>query len=700
MAVYLIICEGETDCWTLWNAGYPALGLPGASNVKCLQLAHVAGFERLIIVSEPDAAGAKFPAVIADHLRDLGHVGRVDVLFMGTSGFKDPAALWVDDPASFRERFDALLAATEHAQESPLTVAGPYCIKHGGTHFFKENKGGHTDVAVTTELANFHARIIEDTMRDDGVGQDRMLTIKAVVDSKPPQTFEIPAAQFAKLEWVAKLRGGAVICAGSGVRDRLREAIERLSGRANERLLYTHTGWREIAGEWVYMHGGGAIGEDGVKKDIKAELPPSLVDFRLPDPPEGVELREMLRASASMLDVGDHAITLPLFAAIWRAAVGEIDFAMFLVGETGSKKSSLAAVVQRHFGANFDRERLPASWASTENFLENLAFRAKDTIMVIDDFRPATHNFDKDMQKKAERIFRAVGNRSGRGRMNADGSEQATKAPRGMILTTAEEFVWGSSLEARMVVLEVTRDALSLEKLKAMHELGAAGVLSAAMAGWVRWLAPRLPEVRRRIARRAADIAGEMTETHARVALALGELRATLEIWEEFSGIKLQSLEGTFAGKAAAQGVDREEQSSTAKFVDLLMSALSNGRAHVRTVNRVKPTGEAALGWTLNAAGQFIAQGITVLYVDEAVGEWYLDTNSAYLVVSGMSNDGNRPNVSVRMLRRLLNEHGYLSRTELSLSRGTYEIRKMIDGVTFRWLAIQPIKFSLPTNPN
>ena len=67
MAVYLIICEGETDCWTLWNAGYPALGLPGASNVKCLQLAHVAGFERLIIVSEPDAAGAKFPAVIADH---------------------------------------------------------------------------------------------------------------------------------------------------------------------------------------------------------------------------------------------------------------------------------------------------------------------------------------------------------------------------------------------------------------------------------------------------------------------------------------------------------------------------------------------------------------------------------------------------------------------------------------------------------
>ena len=696
MAAYLIIVEGETDCWALWHAGYPAIGLPGASNIKCLTLAHVAGFERLIVVSEPDAAGARFPATIADHLRDLGHTGRVDVLFIGTSGFKDPAALYADDPASFRERFDVLLKATERAVESPLTIAPPYEItKDGRTVFRKESKGGHSEVAVTVDLANFHARVIEDTIRDDGVAQDRTLMIEARVDSKAKQLIPIPAAQFARLDWTAQIRGGAVICAGSGVRDRLREAIERLSGRAKERMIYTHTGWREIAGEWVYLHGDGAIAADGIRRDIQAELPPSLADFKFSDPPEGAELRAALQASAAMLDIGDHAITLPLFAAIWRAAIGEVDFALFLVGETGSKKSSLAAVAQRHFGATFDRERLPASWASTANFLENLAFRTKDALLVIDDFRPATHSFDREMQKEAERIFRAQGNRSGRGRMNADGTERPTRTPRGMILTTAEEFVWGSSLEARMVVLEVTRDALSLEKLKAMHQVGAAGVLSAAMAGWVRWLAPRLLEVRTRILRRAADIAGDMAGTHARVALALGELQATLEVWEEFSGIRVPALGHTFAGKAAAQAADSGEQNSTAKFIDLLMSALSNGRAHVRTVNRVKPTTEAALGWTLNPQGAFVAQGITVLYVDETTGEWFLDLNSAYMVVQGMSNDGNRPNISVRMLTRLLSEHGYLSRTELM--HNNYHVRKMIDGVVFRWLAIDPSKFNLPT---
>lgn len=697
MANFLILVEGETDAWTLWYHGYPALGLPGATNVKCLRAEHIAGFERIIVVAEPDGAGQKFPMLIAEHLRALNFGGPIDTLAIGSSGYKDPSALHCADPLQFREIFDALLKEAQRAPEEPLTIAGPYAIaKDGGTVFHKTIKSAHSEVVSVQELANFHARIVEDIMRDDGVSHERMLTIEAQVDSKAPQTIELPATQFGKMDWCAKLRGGAVICAGQGVRDRMREAIERLSGRARERTIYTHTGWREINGEWIYLHGGGGIGAEGIRVDIEAELPPSLTEFRLPPPPAGAELREALRASAEMIEVGDRAITLPLFGAIWRAALGECDFSVFLIGETGSYKSSLAAVAQRHFGANFNRERLPASWASTANFLENLAFRAKDAILVIDDFRPATHSFDRELQREAERIFRAQGNRSGRGRMNADGSERPTRAPRGMILTTAEEFVWGASLRARMVELEVARGQLSLDKLILLHQAAQAGVLAAAMAGWVQWLASRLPDVRERMTRRAEEIAREFArQAHPRAALALGELQATIELWQEFAEIDLGRVGSVFLGRSETQEEHDEATNEAAKFANILMSTLSNGRAHARTIHKAKPSGEGALGWVLDRTGQFVAQGVTTLWCDENESLWYLDLNTAYALVMGMSNDGNRPNVSMRMLVKLLNEHGYLLRTD-NREKWGYRVRKMIDGAQISLLALDGERFGLP----
>ena len=73
---YLILVEGESDCWSLWYHGFPALGIPGSSNVKCLAAEHVLGFDRIVIVSEPDIAGQKFPLAIAARLREIGYAGR------------------------------------------------------------------------------------------------------------------------------------------------------------------------------------------------------------------------------------------------------------------------------------------------------------------------------------------------------------------------------------------------------------------------------------------------------------------------------------------------------------------------------------------------------------------------------------------------------------------------------------------------
>ena len=50
---------------------------------------------------------------------------------------------------------------------------------------------------------------------------------------------------------------GAVPSAGFGAKDRLREAIQRMSvGGATTADLYLHTGWKKVDGKWLYLHAG------------------------------------------------------------------------------------------------------------------------------------------------------------------------------------------------------------------------------------------------------------------------------------------------------------------------------------------------------------------------------------------------------------------------------------------------------------
>src|SRR5258708_6365715 len=59
-AGYLVLVEGESDCWTLWYQGFPALGIPGAEMAGVMEQSALTGIDRLYIVQEPDAAGSTF----------------------------------------------------------------------------------------------------------------------------------------------------------------------------------------------------------------------------------------------------------------------------------------------------------------------------------------------------------------------------------------------------------------------------------------------------------------------------------------------------------------------------------------------------------------------------------------------------------------------------------------------------------------
>src|SRR5205807_107823 len=100
---------------------------------------------------------------------------------------------------------------------------------------------------------------------------------------------EVPAERLAKLDWVIQLWGPqAIIAAGQGIHDHFRCAVQTLSHNVSQRFVHLHTGWKEIDGNWLFLHAGGAIGKQGMVS-AETDLPIELTPLLLPDPPTGAD---------------------------------------------------------------------------------------------------------------------------------------------------------------------------------------------------------------------------------------------------------------------------------------------------------------------------------------------------------------------------------------------------------------------------
>jgi len=121
-AGYLVIVEGESDCWTLWYHHFPALGLPGVEMVSALKEAYLADIERVYIMQEPDAAGARFVKHLQQRLQTWKWPGKVYVISLVDA--KDPNELhkkhWKGFKAAFQQALDgAEPLVGEHAHQAP-----------------------------------------------------------------------------------------------------------------------------------------------------------------------------------------------------------------------------------------------------------------------------------------------------------------------------------------------------------------------------------------------------------------------------------------------------------------------------------------------------------------------------------------------------------------------------------------------------
>jgi hypothetical protein len=289
------------------------------------------------------------------------------------------------------------------------------------------SKAGRARIAAV-QKARWAALKKQQAQPDDGAEPQREFGVEAELGGERV-AFVLPAAEFGRMGWVLSRLGPQAIVF-PGQQQHLRAAIQYLSDAIRQEQVFTHLGWRKPAGQWVYLHAGGALGADGALGGLQVQLPSALQHYRLRPPCNAEELRSAVRTSLQVLSAAPDRISLPLLAGVYRAALGGVPFGVFLSGPSGVFKSALAALCQQHFGAAMEASHLPANFASTANALELLAFTAQDALLVVDDFAPQGGRGDGELHSVSERLFRGVGNHQGRSRLGAGGQLRKVQMPR------------------------------------------------------------------------------------------------------------------------------------------------------------------------------------------------------------------------------------------------------------------------------
>ncbi len=493
---------------------------------------------------------------------------------------------------------------------------GDFYIEDGRMGFIRQtvNKESKKVTEIMTPVThNFVSVIDQQLILDDGLRQEVAFEIATQQRWRGElPTITIPASQYQAMAWPLKHYGGrAIVDSNQASPRKLMTAILILSGDIPITTIYQHSGWRIIDGNYHYLSGSGAISATGLDNKIRVELGDgNMQKFMLPAPEQNPADKAKLLFDLLHLAPKNPALGVSLFCAVPRAVLGEclaIDYSIYLVGQSGSQKSEVAALAQACFG-EFDARSLPGNFNDTETVGEIKLHRAKDSVFVIDDRAPAANQAEEAKQQtKCDRWFRGVGNQAGRGRCNADMTVKAAYFPRCMIVSTGEDLPKGASLLGRMLVIETQRGDVDLSALTGMQFLSRRGDYAAATANFVKWLAPRMvdfkkrfPDLVRDLRDQALNAPDKFAQSHPRAADIYASCYAAADIYIEYCcdigviGVNqaaelMDGIETALKSAIRAQHQFQKNADEVERFVALLRGCFSSGECYVVDHNNQGP---------------------------------------------------------------------------------------------------------------
>lgn len=546
--------------------------------------------------------------------------------------------------------------------DSNHLAQSPYRVRDGAFHVMSHDRDGNP---VSRLLANWHAHIVCEVARDDGQDIVRKLVIQGrLSNGRKLPACEVDAAAFATMNWVIQHWGTqAIIVAGMGTRDRLREAIQWASENAASSVVYTHTGWRVLDGQRVYLTNSGALGGEGAR----VELDGNLRRYALPTDLNVVNPPDAMKTSLEFLTVAPLSATVPIWGAMFLAPLAEItplDFMLWVHGETGSMKSTLCALALCHYG-EFSYKTLPEGWSSTDNMLEKQAFIIKDAPLVVDDFAPQASGVEaRAYERRAARIIRAVGNHSPRNRMTADTSTRPGFPARGLVISTGEQLPNGQSILARILPVEIHPKSVDLARLTNAQQ-SQSRFYSYAMAGYLMWVNKNWQDISENYHAWHRDMRDALRgEFHLRTPEMFAHL---------LMGIRLALTYAAEIGALTEQAAEAQLDLAKAEMIKLAQSQnnhVCDEFPAIKFVHAIK---------ALLAKGEFFIEGLQSAHSDNAKWLGWADQDFYYLqseITFNAVNDFFRKEGTVlglkqKALNAQLVEKGYIMRGE----KNTYVVR-------------------------
>ena len=360
----------------------------------------------------------------------------------------------------------------------------PYVNIDGWLCMMKTEKNGET---VPVRLCNFIPYIASQFIQDDGAETKVDLEIGAFdVNGNPLRFTHVKGSKFNAMEWLNNEWGFEYyLGAGNKFKDHLRVFLQQTAAIAEKKTVYAVTGWKKTESGWQFLMPG--VQEPSVCLEGRC----SNYEFNRSD-----DLQNVIQSLALPYAVAPKEIMFPLVAfaflsplnSFLKEAQHEPKTVLMLCGKTGCKKSTLAALICSFFG-RFSTTELPLSFRDTANSIIRQGFALKDILTVVDDYHPSTGKDAVQMNNVAQALFRAYGNRVGRGRLNANSELMTVRSPQGNALLTAEfPPDVGESGSARYIMLELGRDDVNNDELSHYQQLAADGVLSSCMYQYTEWI--------------------------------------------------------------------------------------------------------------------------------------------------------------------------------------------------------------------
>jgi len=343
----------------------------------------------------------------------------------------------------------------------------------------------------TTKVCNFVPRIVSEKTVDDGAVTEKTLLLSGVhTDGSTLPKVEVTGADLSNFNWLLDKWGAkCIIEVGQRCKDHLRYYIQTTSDSAEQLTEYHVTGWKKIAGEWHFL----LPGDDSLNVTLKGKLQHYCgeSDYDLYDPIDAYNLFEKPPAPSRVIQpLVAFAFLTPL-NEFMRQAGCMPKFVLFLTGRTGTRKSTIAALILSFFG-KFTSTDLPMSFRDTANSIIANSFSLKDVLTCIDDFYPSDNAEMKKLNTTAQTVMRAYGDRTGRARLRSDSTLMESRPPQGNAIITGELSPdIGESGTARYFTLELKEEDVDLGSLSVCQSEAADGAYRRTMYAYTQWLKRR-----------------------------------------------------------------------------------------------------------------------------------------------------------------------------------------------------------------